>query len=321
MDTKTIASVLLVCLFSLMVIPGSASVTITSSTPQIITKGDVFSLEGTGAVNGTVALWIVGRNYINRQIIIPDSKGNYSLSINSVDTRQFTSGQYAFVIQDPGPNQKLDIEYRVADNGDIILQNQGKTFADIGARENLKASVVPFISAFSATAANPGADDLFSPHYFFVEDPSVGFDYSAGPGESLLPDVIATNRVALGGPTNIDPRDKLHAEIRDRSRGLLVASSDIPVEPGTTLNHWSWTPENVALPTGSYTVTIWRPNAFVNVSASAFFTVVPSSPGTTGPSGNATITLPWAGDPLLPLIILFGLALVIASILFTSRKR
>jgi len=321
MDSRAPILVLLITLVALMVIPCSASLTFSSSTPQIITKGDALSLKGTGAVNGTVALWVVGRNYIDRQILIPDARGNYSLSISSEDTRQYTSGQYAFVIQDPGPDQRLDIEYRVADNGDIILQNRGKTFADIGARENLRASVVPVISTFSSTAANPGADDLFTPYYFVIENPSISFDHISEPASSRLQDAAGWSRIVLEGQTNVNPRDSLRAEIRDLASGAPAASATIAVIPGATVNRWSWVLDDPGIPPGTYRVTVWRPNAFVNCSGSAILNVVPRvSPATTD-SGNTTGSIPWTSDPLLPFIILAGIALVIASILFASRNR
>ena len=320
-DARSLIPVFFIGLLLFMVIPCTASVTFSSSTPQIITKGDTLSLDGTGAGNGTVALWIVGKGYLDRQVLIPDIKGNYTTTINSVNTRQYTRGQYAFVIQDPGPNRRLDIEYRIEDNGDVILQNRGKTFAGLGPREDLKASVVPLISAFSSTAANPNADDIFIPYYFFVEDPSISFDNIVDPLNSGLQSVTAGNRIVLAGPTNINPRDRLQAEIRESATGALVAETAIAVEPGLTVNRWSWIIENPKLLPGTYQVTVWRPNAFVNCSGSAVFTVIPPTVGTTAPGSNTTATAPWANDPLLPFILILGLALVISSILYTSRNR
>jgi hypothetical protein len=320
-ETRTLTLVFLFCLLTLVAIPCSASVTFTSATPQIVTKGDALTLSGNGAGNGTVALWVVGKNYIDRQLILPDARGNYSATFSSDITRQFTRGQYAFVIQDPGADRRLDIEYRVDDNGDIILQNRGKTFADIGARENLKASVVPLISAFSSTAANPNSDDIFIPHYFFVEDPTISFDHIADPATSSLAGVPAGKPLVFSGQTNVNPRDALLGEIRDRSGGQPAGSVTIAVEPGTTVNRWSWKIENPRLSPGTYEVTVWRPNNFVNCSATAFFTVLPPVTETTGAQGNTTGSSPWTSDPLLPVILLLGLALVIASILYASRNR
>jgi hypothetical protein len=320
MKSRIVSLVVIISFLSLLISPCLASVTFSSSTPQIIAKGNDLIVKGTDATNGTVALWVVGRSYIDRRVIIPDIKGNYIHTISSEDTRQFASGQYSFVIQDSGPNRKLDVEYRIDDNGDILLQNQGKTFADIGARENLKASLVPLISAFSATA-NPSTDDIFSPYYFFVEEPSIGFDYTSASGEGRLPDAVAGNPVILGGPTNLAPHEVLHAEIRDRASGSLAASADFSVQPGPTVNRWSWTIDTPRLLPGTYDVSIWRPNAFVNSSGSAFFTVISSVPETTVTGNTTAAEFPWSHDPMLPFLILFALALVIASIIYTSRNR
>jgi len=312
---------LLICLLPLIALPASASVAFSSSTPVIITKGDALSITGINAINGTSSLWVIGRNYIGREIIIPDTKGNFSLSLNSAATRDYTSGQYAFVVQDPGPDLKLDIEYRVDDNGDIILLNQGRTFADIGARENLRASVVPLISEFSSTAANPGADDVFTPYYFIVENPSISFDHMSDPVNSRLADVKVGDPIILEGQTNVNPRDSLRAEIRGSENGAPAASANLAVIPGATVNRWRWVLDNPGLPPGSYEVTIWRTDAFVSCSGSAILAVLPGATATTNTSGNTTGSIPWSSDPLLPFIILAGLALVIASILFASRNR
>ena len=56
---RTVLAVILV-IAACIVLPGLAAVYYHASTPQIITRGDAFSVSGT--VNGTVVLWVIGRD-------------------------------------------------------------------------------------------------------------------------------------------------------------------------------------------------------------------------------------------------------------------
>ena len=52
MSTVRAGAVIIVLLFGILAIPVTATVYFTTSAPGIITKGDSFSVSGTGAVNG-----------------------------------------------------------------------------------------------------------------------------------------------------------------------------------------------------------------------------------------------------------------------------
>ncbi len=87
----------------LAIVPVEASLSFSTSSPQTIAKGDTVTIVGTGATNGTVTLWIIGRNYFRISTAVPDTTGKFAITVRPEDTVQFSSGQYAFVIQDRVP--------------------------------------------------------------------------------------------------------------------------------------------------------------------------------------------------------------------------
>ncbi len=91
---NTSAVIILVAL-SCIVMPAAASVYYSSSVSQIITKGDSFTISGTGTKDGPVAIWIFGRNFFDVKTAIPERNGNFTLTIKPDETRKFSSGKYA----------------------------------------------------------------------------------------------------------------------------------------------------------------------------------------------------------------------------------
>ena len=104
-----VGAAIIILLLAIIVIPVTAAVYYSTSAPGIITKGDSFSVSGTGAVNGTVGIWIVGRDHFEVMTSAPDRHGNFSITIKPSATDSFSSGQYAIVFQDPGANGVLEI--------------------------------------------------------------------------------------------------------------------------------------------------------------------------------------------------------------------
>ena len=92
---------IIVLLIALIAAPASAGLTFTSSSPHTIAEGDVFTITGTGATNGSVAVMAFGRDYFHTFMATPDAQGNYSVTLFPAETQNFQSGQYAFVVMDP----------------------------------------------------------------------------------------------------------------------------------------------------------------------------------------------------------------------------
>ena len=285
----------------------------------MITKGDTFSISGTDAKNGPVAIWIFGRNYFDVRIAIPERNGNFTLTIKPEETRKFSSGKYAVVLQDPGPDGKMEIEPGKSSTGNITVLNRGKKIADIGPQADLHANVEPIVEVLNDGAALQGVDDTFVTDYFFVEEPAITFDQVTG--NSRLPVQITGDRILFTGSTNVGVENSLHADIRDLSTNRLVTTKMLPVIAGNEMNSWSYELQSPGLPSGQYSLTVGWTKSNVTGTGSAFFPVetpsaitqVPGSTETPGPKGGE--------DLPIALIITGAMAIVIIIILYTTQKK
>ena len=228
-------------LLMLMIVPVAASVAFTPSSPQTIAKGDTFTISGTNSTNGTVAIWVIGRNYFRVSTAVPDKTGNFTMIVMPEDTGQFSSGQYAFVIQDPGTNGKTEIKYRIAQNGNITILNVGTPITDIGPKQDIRANAAPVVEKLQAVATLTGVDDIFTPYYFFVEEPSIHFDQKAETNpDGQLPNQTSGERIFFSGTTNMGIENPLHADIRNLATNTLILTKTIPVIAGSEKNRWSF---------------------------------------------------------------------------------
>ena len=294
----------LVLILGLAIVPASASVTFASSGPVTIAKGDSFTINGTGAVNGSVSLWILGRNYFSTMTVEPDKNGSYQFTLQPETTRQFSSGQYAFIIQDPGKNGKREIELRTFGNNISVIAG-GAEVLDLGPAQNLKASVEPEVSLVTSLAGRQGVDDVFTSFSFFVEEPFIRFDQiPATNPSSRLPNQIAGEPFFINGTTNVGVENSLTAVIHNLRTNAIISSTIIPVTPGIRTNSWSFSSDS-ALNPGDYYITVgWQKSTTTGTGSAEFTVVQPDSGG------------------LLPSAMVgAGIVLVAGIIVLGSRKK
>ena len=315
-------AVTIILMLACMAVPVAASVYYTSSAHQIITKGDTFSVSSTSAKNGTVAIWIIGKDYFDTLSVTPDRYGNFSISIKPTTTEKFSSGQYAVVIQDPGPNGVMEIEPGTDTNGNLTIMNRGKIIENIGARQDLKGNVKPVVAVLSDAANLPAVDDSFLPVYFFVEEPSVQFDNMISVPKSQLSNQITGERLVISGTTNMGPENSLRTHIYNRDTNGLVISNTIPITGGDQINRWSYQIEDPGLPQGNYYITVGWTKSNTTSTGLAKFTV--ANPGTPTPSqpGNPMIEKPVPRDDFSPILFLtVSMVLIIILIVFAVGKK
>lgn len=310
----------IVILAACMALPASAAVYYGSSTPQIITKGDAFSVSGTGAKNGTVALWVIGRNYFGVRSTAPDRYGNFSIVYKPTETEKFSGGQYAVVLQDPGPDGTMEIEPGVDSNGNLTIMNRGRIIARLGAEEDLAGNVGKETNALTSSAGLQGVDDTFLPEYFFVEEPSVHFDNIIPASGSRLPDRVSGEQVLITGTTNMGLENALRAELRNADSGTPVTTKEVPIIAGSSLNSWSYRLDEPGLQPGDYLISVGWTKSNTSGTGTAQFTVrngagpVPTAPG---PTPVVNVPLPRGLDTLLIIGILF----VFAAVVYTTGKK
>jgi hypothetical protein len=304
-----------------MAMPATAAVYYGSSTPQIITKGDAFSVSGTGATNGTVAVWVIGRNYFEVRTSAPDRHGNFTILFKPTETAKFATGQYAVVFQDPGLSGTMEIEPGRDTRGNLTIMNRGKIIARIGAKEDLKGNVQEETGILTSSAKIQSVDDTFVPEFFFVEDPSVQFDQLIPGSGNQLPERISGDRIVITGTTNIDATNTLLAELRDRDTRGIVTSRTIPIIAGSSLNTWSWVFEEPGLEPGNYLLSVGLTGTNISGTSPAWFAVRKPA-GTLPPVPSTTVQeevpLPGGLDTLLIIGILCVIALAIYA--FGGKK-
>jgi hypothetical protein len=314
-----LGAAIIVVAISFIVFPAAASVFFSSSAPQIITKGDSFSISGTEAKTGPVSIWIFGRNYFDVKTAIPERNGNFSIIIKPDETRKFSNGKYAVVIQYPGPDGKMQIEPGKSGTGNITILNRGKKIADIGPQADLHANVEPVIEILTAGATLQGVDDTFVSEYFFVEDPSISFDKVTANG--VLPVQISGNRIFFTGSTNVGVENSLHADIRDDTTNRLITTKMIPVVAGGEMNLWAYELQSPGLPAGHYSLTIGWTKSNATGTGSAKFSVENEAPATRN-TGQIETTNPKQEDELpIPLIITSAMVIVIIIIVYSTLKK
>lgn len=312
MNTGTRGIGILILLLAVIVMPVTAAVYFSTSAPGIITKGDPLSISGTGALNGTVGIWIVGRDHFEVLTTAPDRNGNFSITVRPSATELFSSGQYAILWQDPGPGGVLEIEGGTDISGNLAVMNRGKIVARIGPRHELAGNIRTVVDQILNTSSIMGVDDTFLAEYFFVEEPAIHFEDLIPASGFRLPDQVTGESIVITGTTNIGPKNTFITEIRTPGSNEPVTQKTIPVIPGHRMNTWSWDLDAPGLPPGDYELTvIWMK---ANTTAQGSFTVkYPVSPSATLEKPMSEM-IPPQPDYTFPVLVVCSL-IVLAIIL------
>ena len=285
-NSGIILAVSILVLIIFMAAPAAAGLTFESSCPKTIAEGDAFTVHGTGATNGSITLMVLGRHYFHTLKVSPDTRGNFSLTLGPEVTRNFSAGQYAFVILDPGANKQYEINTRISGSGNITVTDRGITGADLGSVSDLRASVQPEVAALFAIAERKGVDDIIQAEYFFVELPALRFNQKSDPmtGQLIL-DRNNPHSIVFSGITNMAPKDSLSARIYNATSGKEILRDTLPTitpaggtEPGghTNWNTWYYSLDTARLMPGEYVITVgWERETWCGTDSALF--VVPDA--------------------------------------------
>jgi hypothetical protein len=312
-----VCGIVLVVMLASCVAPTAASVYFTSSTPQVITKGDTFSVSGNGAKNGTLALWIVGRSYFDVRTITPDKHGNFSFSLKPTETAKLTGGQFVIALQDPGPDGLMEIEPGKDGAGNLTVMNRGKIIARLGAQDDLTGDIQVITGVLTSAENIPGVDDTFLIETYFVEEPAVYFD-NLVPGTGSLSASTSGNAIVITGTTNMGTENQLRAVLQDQDTGEQVTEKTIPVVSGTDINHWTWSFDTPGLQPGNYELSVGWTKTNTSGTGTASFPVVAPAPPQQPILPQVPVEVPQLPQGLGTLLVissLFVLALVIYTVL------
>lgn len=309
--------IILVLLLTIIISPVTAAVFFSSSAPDIITKGDPFSISGTGAVNGTVGIWVVGRDHFEILTTAPDRHGNYSVTIKPSATGDFFPGQYAIIVQDPGVSGLLDIEGGTDVHGSLVVMNRGKIIERLGPRPELGRNIRSVADQILNASSIPGVDDTFQAKYFFVAEPRIYFDELIPASGFRLPNKITGERIAISGTTNIGTENTLTTEIWTRTSKDIVTTKSIPITAGNPLNTWSWDLDSPGLPPGEYVLSVRWKNP--DSTSNGTFAVKHPAPPSSSPIIPMNNTIPRQDDYTFPVLVACSL-IVLAIVLYYAGR-
>jgi hypothetical protein len=309
--------VIIVLLLAIIATPVTATVYFSSSAPGIITKGDPFSISGTGAVNGTVAIWIVGRDHFEVLTSAPDRHGNFSIPIKPSATERFSGGQYAIIYQDPGAGGVLEIEGGTDVNGNLVIMNRGKIITRLWPRQELGENIRPVAGQILSASSIPGIDDTFQEEFFFVEEPAFFFNNLIPASGFRLPGQITGERILISGTTNIGTENMINTEIRTRNTNEVVTVKTIPVIANYPMNTWTWDLDAPGLPPGDYELNIgWAKS---NITSKGTFTVKYPAPPLSFPVKPMDNMKPQQDDYTFPIFVACSL-IVLAIVLYYAGR-
>lgn len=306
---------------SCIVFPAAAEVYYSASTPQIITRGDTFTVSGIGAANGTVAVWIIGREYFDVRTVTPDRNGNFSLVYKPTDTMKFENGQYAVVLQDPGKSRSFEIEPGKDNGGNLTFMNRGKIIYRLGNVQDLPGNVQKETGALASSAHLESVDDTFLVRYFSVESPAIDFDGIIPASGSRLADTVTGERIIISGTTNLRNDDFILASITEEKTGMQVTTKDLSIIPGSSLNTWKYVLDEPGLEPGDYRITLSCAAANITGTDTAHFSVK-RAPGETPPYPHL-VPAPPGETPLpdwLDTLLILGILFVGAVVVYTLTK-
>jgi hypothetical protein len=310
-------TVILVLLLAVIAAPVTAAVYFTTSAPGIITKGDPFSISGTGAVNGTVGIWIIGRDHFEVLTSTPDRHGNFSITVKPSATDDYSSGQYAIVYQDPGESGILEIEGGTDVNGSLVVMNRGKIVTRLGSRQELGENIRTVADQILSTSSIPGVDDTFEAEYFFVQKPAIFFDNVIPASGLRLQDQISGERIVISGTTNIGIENFLNTEIRTRNSHEIVTTKTVQMKAGSPMNTWSWEFDAPGLPPSDYEVIVgWEKS---DTYSNGTFTVKYPTPPSSAPIKPVNNPIPQQDDYTFPVFVASSL-IVLAIVLYYAGR-
>lgn len=311
-------TVILILLLAIITMPVTAVVYFSTSAPGIITRGDPFSISGTGAVNGTIGIWIIGRDHFEVLTTAPDRHGNFSLTIKPSATDMFSSGQFAVIYQDPGPDAILEIEGGTDVNGNIVVMNRGKIISRLGHRQDLGGNIRLVGDQILDTMSIQGIDDTFLTEYFFVQKPAIFFDNLIPASGLRVPDQVQGERIVIHGTTNIGKENTLTTEIRTRDTHEIVTTKTIPVFAGYPMNTFVWDLDAPGLPPGDYELSVaWvKSDTFINGTFTVKSPITPSS----SPKKPIDIQNPQPQDDYTFPVLVVASLVVLAIILYYAGR-
>jgi len=291
------------------------------SSQSTVAQGDSVHFRGVaeGQPSQGVAVWIMGKNYANRQTESVNDDGTFDYEVDGAVTSTLTSGQYFVVIQHPMYNDEFDVIVQ----GDYVVGAYPTRWSQLfklfgtGSLQGSDAA-----NALTVELDNTAIDDTYTKIQFLVEVPEI----------KVVPitEKMVGDKFEVKGTTNLAVDDELLVEIysssfgptpKDTSGEFSGVSGTVTVVKGTEgFNTWSFPVDTITFKPDEYIVQVSAIGlqGTQDVTATSLFNIAAFVPTTvlTTPSPTTAVTKVQTTSPTLvpitapgfgALVVLIGL--------------
>lgn len=275
-----------------------------------VARGDALIISGSAPGAREVAIWIFGTNEFRYDTIVVNSDGTFSYTLARDATQTLSPGEYAVVIQIPGPDSAFEV-YPSPDRTEVIgtIPTSGRVLFTLGPNGLASRQAA---NALMSALDSSAIDDTYTTLSFLVQDPGLTIN---PPGQ-----VPVGATLVITGTTDLAADDQLIVEVYSSEFGPTVkeqggqfygTSGSVPVRPGPGgLNTWAFTVDTTSFSPGEYLVIV--SGVEVSLSRSTSFDLVPAvptslpttlpptfaSPVTTPPTSPSPVTTPPTSPPV-----------------------
>ena len=269
-----------------------------------VAQGDKIYVRGVaeGKPSPGVAVWIMGKNYVNYATESVNDDGTFEYEIDGAITSSLTSGQYFVVVQHPMYNDKFDVYPRAEGIyqwryvvGPYPIQGAENIIFTLQGPGSLQGSDAA--NALTVALDNPSVDDTYTKLQFLIEVPEI----------KILPitEKMVGDKFEIKGTTNLAVDDEILVEVYSSSFGptpketsgeFSGASGTVKVVKGTEgFNTWSFPVDTTTFKPDEYIVqaSAIGLETSQDVTATTLFNVVefvPTTVPTTVPPTTAPVT-------------------------------
>jgi PGF-CTERM protein len=271
-----------------------------------VAQGDKLYIRGVaeGQPSVGVAIWIMGKNYVDYSTQSVNSDGTFEDEIDGAITSGQTSGQYFVVVQHPMYNDRFDV-YPQANGGypwryvvgPYPIQGAENIIFTLQGPGSLQGSDAA--NALTVALDNPSVDDTYTKLQYLIEVPEI----------NIVPitQKVVGDKFNIQGTTNLAVDDEILVEVYSSSFGptpketsgeFSGSSGTVKVVQGTQgFNTWSFPVDTTTFKPDEYIVTASAIGLETaqDITATTLFNVVefvPTTVPTTVPPTTVVNTTP-----------------------------
>ena len=234
-----------------------------------VAQGDDLYITGNAEGDPTpgIAIWILGKNKVERQTETVEDNGAFSYKFTGTDT--LASGQYFVVVQHPMYNDQFDLDTVVFGGVTYVYRPVLDPFVlsplfILEGSGSLQGSDAA--TALVYAMDSPDIDDTYYKLTFMIEEPWIMID--------AIGDKYVGETFIISGTTNLAAGNNLTVEVTPLNTTVPVTSGTARVTTGDTedVNIWEFTVDTSSYTPDDYIVTVESGQTITQA-----FTVLPTN--------------------------------------------